>query len=220
MVVFSTLALKGVLENFRAELERAVGPLELSFAPTQAILPRLAAGEKADLLFLTDEAARGLQAQGKLTEVCRLGRSGVGIAVRAGAPRPDIGSVDAFVRALTSAKSVAHSKVGASGLYFQALLKRLQVEDRVNRVVIHGEPVGFAVARGEAELGVQMLCELSPVPGIDIVGPLPEPLQTLTDFSAGIPVGAAGAKSAAALVSLLRTDLYRQRMLDGGIEPA
>ncbi len=135
----------------------------------------------------------------------QLGSSGVGVAVRAGAPKPDIGSVDAFVAALVNAPSVAHSKVGASGLYFVELIKKLGIEKKINCHVVEKGPVGLAVARGEAALGIQQLCELAPVPGIDIVGPLPGALQKLTHFAAGIPVGAAEAKAAAALVELLLT---------------
>src|SRR5205085_9950099 len=126
----------------------------------------------------------------------------------------------ALVRALVSASSVAHSKVGASGLYFSELLKSLKIEGQLKkRIVVEKGPVGLAVARGEAEIGVQQLCELAPVRGIDIVGPLPEPLQKLTHFSAGIPTNAANAKAAMALMELLRSQRARGDMMAGGMEP-
>ena len=218
-IVLSTLATKGVLEKFRTEFERAAGPLDLRFDATQAILNRLSEGVRADLLILTAEAIEDLRQKGRVTHVRALGSSGVGVAVRAGAPRPDIGSVDALVRALTSARSVAHSKVGASGIYFSGLLERLAIKLK-KRIVVEKGPVGLAVASGEAELGVQQLCELAPVPGIDIVGPLPAPLQVLTHFSAGIPADAADTKGAAALIELLRSDAARKAMVEGWIEPA
>jgi molybdate transport system substrate-binding protein len=87
------------------------------------------------------------------------------------------------------------------------------------RIVVEKGPVGIAVATGEAELGVQQLCELAPVPGIEIVGPLPEPVQKLTYFSAGIPAGAADAAGARALVELLRADAARAEMIQGGLQP-
>jgi molybdate transport system substrate-binding protein len=124
--------------------------------------------------------------------------------VRAGARKPDISSVEALKRALISARSVAHSKVGASGIYFVQLLEKLGIADRVKRVVVEKGPVGLAVAAGEAEIGVQQLCELEPVPGIDIVGPLPEPVQKITYFSAGVPADAANAAGARALMGLLQ----------------
>jgi molybdate transport system substrate-binding protein len=87
-------------------------------------------------------------------------------------------------------------------------------------VVVEKGPVGLVVAAGEAELGVQQLCELAPVPGIEIVGPLPEPVQRLTHFAAGIPANAANPKGAAALLALLRTDAVRADMVRGGIVPS
>lgn len=204
VVVLSSLALKGVLEKSKAQLERSLGErLELHFDATQAILPRLAAGARADLAILTAEAMEELRKAGRVTQVRTLGASGVGVAVRAGAPRPDVGSVEALKRALVSARSVAHSKVGASGLYFVELLEKLGIAAQVKRVVVEKGPVGSVVAAGDAELGVQQLCELEPVPGIDIVGPLPDPVQKVTHFCAGIPATAANAQAASALMKLL-----------------
>jgi molybdate transport system substrate-binding protein len=218
VTVLSSLALKGVLERLRPAFERALGPLELHFDATQAIVPRVRRGEPADLLILTREAMDELRASGAVTQAWLLGSSGVGVAVRAGAPRPDISSVDALQRALLSARSVAHSKVGASGIYFSELVDRLGIRLK-KRIVVEKGPVGIAVATGEAELGVQQLCELAPVPGIEIVGPLPEPVQKLTYFSAGIPAGAADAAGARALVELLRADAARAEMIQGGLQP-
>jgi molybdate transport system substrate-binding protein len=204
LVVLSSLALKGVLEKSRAKFEKSLATqLELHFDATQAIVPRLTAGFRADLVVLTAEAMEELRRAGRVAHVRALGSSGVGIAVRAGAPKPDTSSVEALKRALVSARSVAHSKVGASGIYFVDLLEKLGIAGQVKRMVIEKGPVGLAVAAGEAEIGVQQLCELEPVPGIDIVGPLPAPLQRITYFSAGIPAHAANAERAAALIELL-----------------
>jgi molybdate transport system substrate-binding protein len=194
-----------VLEKSGPAFERTIGArLELHFDATQAILPRLAAGFRADLVILTAEAIEELRKARRVTQVRALGASGVGIAVHAGARKPDIGSVEALKRTLVSASSVAHSKVGASGIYFVELLQRLGIADRVKTRVVERGPVGLVVAAGEAELGVQQLCELEPVPGIEIVGPLPEPVQRYTHFSAGIPANAANPKGASALMTLLQ----------------
>jgi molybdate transport system substrate-binding protein len=204
VIVLSSLALKGVLEKSRRELERAVGSaFELRFDATQAILAQLRQGARADLLILTAEAMDELRRNGQVGQVRPLGSSGVGVAVRAGAAKPDIGTVDALKRTLMAASSVAYSKVGASGIYFAALLEQLEIQLR-QRVVVEKGPVGLVVAAGEAELGVQQLCELEPVPGIDIVGPLPEPVQKLTHFAAGVMTGAADAERAAALAAMLK----------------
>jgi molybdate transport system substrate-binding protein len=204
LVVLSSLALKGALEKSKAQFEKSLGTrLELHFDATQAILPRLSAGFRADLVVLTAEAMEELRKAGRVAQVRALGSSGVGIAVRAGAPKPNISTVDALKRALMSARSVAHSKVGASGIYFVELLETLGIAAQVKRVVVEKGPVGLAVAAGDAEIGVQQLWELEPVPGIVIVGPLPEPVQRITHFSAGIPANAANVAGARALMELL-----------------
>lgn len=202
IAVVSSLALKGVLEEFKPAFERSLAVrLELRFDATQAILAQVAS-LRADLLVLTAEAMEALRKNGQVTQVRALGSSGIGIAVRAGAPKPDIGSVEALKRALAGASSVAHSKVGASGIYFSELLQRLDITLK-KRVVVEKGPVGLVVAAGDAELGVQQLCELAPVPGIEIVGPLPAPVQKMTHFSAGIPANAANPQGARALMELL-----------------
>ena len=203
VAVLSSLALKGVLEEFKPQFERSLGaPLELRFDATQAIMAQRTAGFRADLLVLTAEAMEDLRRSGEVTQVRAIGSSGVGVAVRAGARKPDIGSVEAFKRALTAAKSVAHSKVGASGIYFSELLERLDITLQ-KRIVVEKGPVGLVVASGEAEIGVQQLCELAPVRGIDIVGPLPQAVQKLTYFAAGIPAKALDPESARKLMDLI-----------------
>jgi molybdate transport system substrate-binding protein len=216
LVVLSSLALKGVLEKFKPAFEQALATrLDLRFDATQAILQQLAAADlQADLLVLTAEAMEELRARGQLGEVRVIASSGVGVAVRAGMPKPDISSVDALKRALLSASSVAHSKIGASGIYFAELLERLGIAGSLKkRVIIEKGPVGLAVAAGEAEIGVQQLCELAPVAGIDIVGPLPEPVQRMTHFSAGIAANAADPERALKLMALLRSEAARDAYL-------
>ncbi|MGE5639766.1 MAG: substrate-binding domain-containing protein [Clostridia bacterium] len=220
VLVFSTLALKGTLEKLRADFERAVPGLQVRFDATQAILASLREGAKADVLILTAEAIETLQSEGRVRDARKLGSSGVGVAVRAGALRPDISTLESFKNALLSAQSVAHSKVGASGLYFSSLLKEMGMENRLKkRVVVEKGPVGLAVARGEAELGIQQLCELAPVPGIDIIGGLPEPLQKLTWFSAGISVDASDRAAAATFMQMLEKETTRAAMRTSRIDP-
>ena len=211
--VLSTLALKGVLAKLAPQLD-------VEIHATKALMEHIERNEPADLLILTTEAMDGLAREGKVRDVRRLGSSGVGLAVRAGAARPDITTVQAFKSALVHARSVGHSKVGASGLYFIQMIRELGIADSVRTVVVERGPVGAAVARGEAELGVQQLCELAPVPGIDIVGAFPEPLQRITAFSAGIPVHARRPDEALSLLALLVSDAGRTAMKAGRLEPA
>jgi len=221
MKVFSTLATKGVLDSMRDEAVRAAGPLDIRFDATQAILRDVAAGAAPDFVIVTEEAMRAWTQSGYISESRVLGRSGVGIAVRAGAPRPEIGTLDAFQAALLACRSVAHSKVGASGLHFAQVIDRLGLREKLKRiVVVEKGPVGLAVASGDAEIGVQQLCELAPVPGIDIVGPLPGAIQKITGFAAGIPASTSDLVRARALLEFLGSPAARARMKAGGLEPA
>ena len=204
-MVLSSLALKGALEKLQP------AGVEIRFDATQAILAALGQGAKADLLILTAEALDDLKRQGRVKQVHALGSSGVGVAVRAGARKPDISSVDAFIHALVNASSVAHSKVGASGIYFSKLLEERTIPLK-KRIVVEKGPVGLAVARGEAELGIQQLCELAPVAGIDIVGPLPAPLQKLTHFAAAIPVDAPHPEDGRKVLEILHSAEGRRAM--------
>ena len=220
-VVLSSLALKGVLESSQSAFEQVVGRLELRFDATQAILERLAQDARADLLILTSDALEELRRKGEVTQVRALGSSGVGLAVRAGAAKPDIGSTEALVRTLLAADSVAHSKVGASGIYFSELLESLGIAGKLKkRIVVEKGPVGLAVAAGEAEIGVQQLCELAPVRGIDIVGPLPPEIQETTIFTGGVCRAALRGEAAAALLAYFASTAASAAWRRYGLAPA
>ena len=174
-------------------------------------------------MILTAEGIEQLAQQGKVMAATRveLGSSGVGIAVRAGAAKPDIGTVDALKRALLDATSVAHSRMGASGIYFAQLLERLGIAERLKkRVIVEKGPVGAAIASGEAELGAQLLCELAPVPGIDIVGPLPDELQKSSVFAAAVMSGTAKRAGAQAFLDFLGTPAVQAAMRENLFIPA
>ena len=191
-------------------------------APT-SIPNRLERGDPVDLVIMAGEGVDKLIGMGRITAGSRvdLARSGIGVAVRAGAARPDLSSADAFTRALLGAQTLAHSS-SASGIYIQALLQRLGVTaalgDRIRQV--EGEPVGRVVARGEAEIGFQQMSELIPVEGIDIVGPLPAKLQHVTVFSAGLAAHARESDAARALVAYLTAPAAASVIRESGMEPA
>src|ERR1700759_1076805 len=133
--VLSTLALKGAVMRFAGQYEAAKGVrIDADFAPTIGLLPRLRGGEKADIVILTREGRDELAAEGTVvaTSVVDLARSYVGIAVRAGAPHPDIATEVAFRTSVLAARSVAYSKIGASGIYFAGLIERLGVAAEIN----------------------------------------------------------------------------------------
>ena len=214
--MLSTLAMKGALEA-------AAPGLRAEFHATQALLKQIAEGEIADVVILTDEGIAELDRRGALVAGTRLelGRSGVGLAVRAGARKPDISSLEALKRTLLDADSVGHSKQGASGIYFAALLERLQLADRLRkRVIVEKGPVAARVASGEVQLGAQLLCELAPVPGIDIVGPLPAEVQKYYAFAAAVMKASKNPSGARAFLDFLRSDRVLAAMRKNLLEPA
>ena len=165
-------------------------------ADPTAIPARLERGERADVVIMALSALDKLVAAGRVRTdgVTDLGLSRIAMAVKAGAPKPDIGTVTAFKRTLLAAKSIAYSDSASAACYLSTVLfKRLGVEKAVaaKSKMIQATPVGLNVARGEYEIGFQQLSELKPVPGIDIVGLIPESLQTVTPFSAGVTAAAA-----------------------------
>jgi molybdate transport system substrate-binding protein len=150
-----------------------------------------------------------------------LARSSIGVAVRAGAPKPDVSSVDALRSALLAAKSIAYSD-SASGVYISTeMLERMGIKDRVagKSRMIPGEPVGAVVARGEAEIGFQQISELRPTTGIDLVGPLPPELQKITVYSAGIAAGAKEPEAAKALIAYAVSEAAMPIVIKTGLEP-
>lgn len=217
--VISTLALKGVLD---AAAPAHLCGLRVEFHATQALLKDIAAGKSADVVILTDEGIAELVQKKSVVPgtVTRLGRCGVGLAVRAGASKPDIHDLAALEKALLAADSVGHSRMGASGLYFAGLLERLGLADKLKkRVIVDKGPVAAGVASGEIQLGAQLLCELAPVKGIDIVGPLPDPVQKFYSFSAAVMAQAAKPDAAKAFLDFLRSEPVRAEMKRNYLQP-
>ena len=190
---------------------------------SDAIPSRLGRGESADVVILARSALDALVKDGKVVEGSQvdLVHSLIGVSVRKGMPKPDIGSVDAFRQALLAAPSIAYS-ASASGTYYETeLLKKLGIEDQVKPKSkrILSERVGTVVARGDAALGLQQVSELLPIEGIDYLGPLPAEVQRVTVFSAGIATGAKQPEAARALVRYLSSAAAAPAIAKTGLEP-
>ena len=214
--VLSTLALKGALEA-------AAPGLRAEYHATQALLKSIAEGHSADVVILTTEGIEELVSRGAVLPQTRLdlGRSGVGLAVRAGAPRPKIGTFEELKQTLLTAASVGHSKQGASGLYFAALLEKHGLANRLKkRVIVEKGPVAVGIAKGEIQLGAQLLCELAPVPGIEIIGPLPAEVQKYYSFAAAVMKTSKKPQAAKAFLDFMRTEPVRAAMKKNLLEPA
>jgi molybdate transport system substrate-binding protein len=209
LTLLSTLAVQGTLPELLARHQAASGvTVEIVFAPTNGILERIATGEVGDVAIVTRAALDDLAAKGvmRADSVVDIAISHVGIAVKSGCVKPDISSVEALKATLLAAKSVAYSRIGASGVFFAGLIERLGIADAVNAkaIIMPGGFTGEAVARGEAELAVQQISELMQVPGLDIVGPLPPGAESITVFSAGVFSTSRQVNAARDLVAALR----------------
>jgi molybdate transport system substrate-binding protein len=212
------------------EYERATNhKLATEFGPSMgtthnAIPQRLERGEAIDVVIMAAPALANLIQQGKVWADSRvdLVRSTIGMAVRAGAPKPDISTVDALKRTLLAAKSIAYSD-SASGEYLSTeLFPKLGIAGQIKGKtrMIEADPVGEAVAKGEVEIGFQQISELRPVKGIDIVGPLPPGAQRMTIFAAGIPATSRQPEAARALIHWLASPAAFPAIKKSGLEPA
>jgi molybdate transport system substrate-binding protein len=211
------------------EYERQTGnKLLVAYGPSMgttvnAIPVRLERGEPADVLIMVGYALGDLIDKGKVIADSRvdLVKSPIGVAVKAGAPRPDISSADALKRALLAAKTIAYSD-SASGVYVSTeMFKKLGVEEEMKSKArkIPATPVGEIVARGEAEIGFQQISELKPVAGIDIVGPVPDELQKITIFSAGIATVAREPEAGKTLIRFLGSPAAHDTIVGSGLDP-
>jgi molybdate transport system substrate-binding protein len=221
--VLSTLALQGAVRSLAGQYQAATGVrIDADFAPTLALLERLRAGEGADVVILTQEGLEGLATAGNVVAAScvDLARSYVGIAVKADCAHPDIATHAALRATLLGARSVAYSRLGASGIFFAGLIERLGIAAAINaRATI--VPQGFTAERlitGEADLAVQQISELSQVAGVEIVGPIPLDLQTPAVFSAGRLAASKRADQSDALLKYLASPEVAPVLRESGLE--
>ncbi|WP_334368999.1 substrate-binding domain-containing protein [Bradyrhizobium sp. AZCC 1578] len=211
------------------EFERSTGHKVLTaYGPsmgttTNAIPVRLERGEPADVLIMVGYALDDLAKKGKVTAGTKvdLVRSPIGVAVKSGTPKPDISTADALKRALLAVKTVAYSD-SASGVYVSTeMFDKLGIADEMKDKArkIPATPVGEIVARGDAEIGFQQISELKPVEGIEIVGPLPDELQKITVFSAGIASVSKEPEAGKALIKFLASPAARSEIVKSGLDP-
>jgi molybdate transport system substrate-binding protein len=206
--VLSSLATREAYLELVPQFEHATGhKVSTAWAGTVDIMKRIEAGEIYDLIIMSRNSLDELIKQGKVVAGSRvdLARTGIGVAVRAGAPKPDIGSGAALKQALLAAKTVGYS-TGPSGVYLAGLFERMGIAAEVKaktRQVPSGGTVAPIIASGEAEIGFQQVSELVHAPGVDFIGPLPAEVQHVTVFSCGIQTGAKSPDAARELVGFL-----------------
>ncbi|HET8919155.1 MAG TPA: substrate-binding domain-containing protein [Xanthobacteraceae bacterium] len=230
VTVLSTTAMKTALEELGPAFERETGHrLKLTFGPSLQLEKRLAEGEGADVAIVTHAGAQGLIEQGRGTagSLADVARSFIGVCVAKGAPRPDLSSAEAFKEAMLRAKSIALSKPvggGASGAHMASVFERLGIAATIKDKSIYGAGgpaglVGLIVARGQAEIGIQQMAELMAVSGVDVVGPLPDALQSITQFTAFVPTTALVPQGGRAVIDFLRRSSAKAVIKAKGLEP-
>jgi molybdate transport system substrate-binding protein len=222
--VMATAAFKEAYLVLVPQFERASGhKVVTTWATTADIVSRVKAGETTDLAVMSGNAIDELIAAGKFAKGSRadVASSWVAMAVRKGAPKPDISSADAFKRAMLAAKSIAYS-YGPSGVYLIDLFQRMGIASQLAAKVkqIKGEPIGASVARGDIEIGFQQMSELMPVPGIDIVGGLPKDIEEITFFATGRHTDSKVAGPADALTAFFKAPAAHDLIRAKGMEPA
>jgi molybdate transport system substrate-binding protein len=222
--VLSTLALMGAVRSLAGRYQaEAATRIDADFAPTLALLDRLHSGESADVVILTREALDDLAAKGTVIADSRvdLARSFVGIAVKAGAVHPDIAMEAALRATLLSARSVAYSRIGASGIFFAQLIARMGIASEINaraRII----PSGFTaelLVTGEVDLAVQQISELKQVTGVEVVAPIPHHLQIPAVFSAGRLAASNRVAQSDGLLKFLTSPEVAPALRESGLEP-
>jgi molybdate transport system substrate-binding protein len=222
--VLSSNGTSAIVRAIGAEFGRRTGHTVITKIDVAVLLQKdIEAGEAFDLAILTRAVVDELAQKGAIDAGTRtdVARSGIGVAARAGAKKPNIGTVDAFRRTFLDTRSVAYTTVGGSGIHFVKMLERLGIADavRAKAKTQPGGTVGELVARGEAELAVQQVSELLPVEGIELVGPFPPELQLITLFTGGVSVHARHPDAAQALLRFFAAPVALDVIRAKGMEP-
>jgi molybdate transport system substrate-binding protein len=226
--VYSTIGVQAALEELAPKFEQASGhKLTFTWGTAAMMVKRVQAGESADVLVLTRQAMDGLTKDGKIVpnSTTTIASSGIGVAVRKGAPKPDISTPEAFKQALLAAKAISYSNPaagGASGVYFGKLLERMGIADQMKpktKFPPAGGNAAHLLTTGEVDLAVQQKPELMSAPGVEVIGVLPGDLNHTTVYAAGIGTGAKDAAAAGAFTKFLRTPQAAAAFRARGLDP-
>ena len=216
---------RAAVRELCAEFERSTGnAVNLVFDVNPAVAKRAEAGENFDVAVGNPATIEQLIKSGKVLpeSFADIGRSGLGVAVRTGAPKPDLSTAEAFKKTLLAAKAVAYPGEGASGLYFVSLLDRLDIKPEMQGKLkpMVAEDTVEVVARGEADMVVVVATRIVGVPGVDYVGPIPEALQTKIGFAAGLSSATKEPDAAKALIAFFTAPAAKATLKAKGVEPS
>jgi molybdate transport system substrate-binding protein len=224
--VLSAGAVRAIVSDLAEQYRRESGhTVRLAFGTAGVVRQKLTSGEPADVVIVTDAAVDELARQGAVVAGTRtdLARTGMGVGVREGAPRPDISSVETFKQTLLAAKSLVYvdpAQGATSGIHFAGVLERLGIADAVKgktRLVPGGYPAEL-VATGEVELVVHQISEILPVKGVALAGPLPKELQKVTVYSAGLAARSTAPEPARAFIAFMARPAFKTKFADAGLD--
>jgi molybdate transport system substrate-binding protein len=222
--VFTTRSIATVLATIGADVERRTGrKLDITTDVAIRMVRRIHEGEPFDLLVAAPAQIDELIRAGRIIPETRtdLARSGIGVAVRAGAPKPDVSSVDAFTRTLIAARSIAYLKEGQSGVYVAGVLERLGIAETIRSKLTLPETdiVSELVSRGEIELGIVVITQILTTEGVALAGPLPSDIQSYITFTGGISASSKSIDAARELIEVLKSPAAIGVMRSQGMEP-
>ena len=225
MKIFSALAVKEVVEPACKAFTAETGePVDSLFGPVGALQAKITAGDTGDLAILIPPALETLQQAGTLSGRWDLGRVGIGVTIREGAASPDFSTPDAFKQMLLNARSIALTDPGVggtAGIYLAGLLERMGIAETI-KPKVQWQKNGFfsarAVADGDAELGLTQISEIVAVKGAVVAGPLPEPLQSITTYCAGVFTASKAQDKARAFIDRLLSPALHERWKAAGFD--
>jgi molybdate transport system substrate-binding protein len=225
--VLTSVALTSALDELKPQYEQATGnKLSIGYSLIADLKKRIIAGETADVIILSRPAMEDLQKQDKFApgSIVNVAGTPVALAVRAGAPKPDISSADALKASLLAAKSIVYSdpaKGGASGVYFAQVVDRLGIAEQLKAktILVPGAQAADVVAKGEAEIGVGQASEIVPVAGAQLLGPLPGEFASVTLFTAGIGASSKVPDAAKSLIQFLTGPAAAPMLKSKGFQP-
>jgi molybdate transport system substrate-binding protein len=221
-------AMSQPFKEMGAEFSKKTGnTLDFTIDTTGALQNKLRSGEKADIVLVSAPGMDALIKERRIVEGTRvdLARALIGVSIKAGAPAPDISSVDAFKKAVLSARTVSYvdpKSGGTSGNYMAGLFQKMGLADQIKSKIVfrdQGSRVADAVAKGDAEIGITFTSEMQPNKGVRVIGPLPEAIQSPTVYAAAIPEGAPNADAARAFLKLMASADARGAITRSGLEP-
>ena len=224
--ILSSVGMKAIMEELGPQFERTTGhKLVMSFGIANVLKRQIDAGEPFDVAILTPPLIDELVKASKIAAGTRadIARIGIGVAIRAGAPKPDISTTEAFKSALLNAKSITFTKEGTSGIYLAGLLQRLGIAEAIQpkiKPLLTGGRVAEFVAKGEAELGIALINEILSFPGAELLRPLPPEVQDFTVFTTGVGANAKEPEAGGVLIKFLTAPSAASVIKAKGMEPA